>query len=152
MTKKIDSKPAEVLDEATLQLLGASPATVDLPAERMRELRRRVIGSVDDMSMPFLTIHASEGSWVEVSDLVEKKVLSVDAETGIESYLLRIHPGASPEPHQHESDELCLVLEGDVSFDDVHLKSGDFHFARKGSAHGAASTVNGALLFLQAAA
>jgi len=98
-----------------------------------------------------VTIRADEGQWIEIEPLLERKLLKVDHETGIESYLLRLQPGAAPQRHQHDADELCLVLEGDVSFDDIHLRAGDYHCARKGSWHGRASTVQGALLFLQSA-
>ena len=142
-----------VLDKDVLELLGAATAHVDLPDSHMQRLRAQVIGSVDaddEVAAPYLTIRADEGTWIELEPMLHKKVLDVD-ENGIESYLLRLQPGASPSRHLHESDELCIVLEGDVSFDDVHLEVGDCHIARKGSWHGTASTVSGALLFLQAA-
>lgn len=142
-----------VLDRDVLELLGTATAHVELPDSHMQRLRAKVVGSVevdDEVAAPYLTIRADEGSWIELEPKMHKKVLDVD-ENGIESYLLRLQPGASPGRHLHDSDELCIVLEGDVSFDDVHLKVGDCHIARKGSCHGTANTVSGALLFLQAA-
>ena len=141
-----------VLDQDTLELIGSATANAAVSAERMAPLRDRVMQRVDEdlaLSSLFLTIRADEGTWIEISPLAEKKTLSVDTNTGAESFLLRLHPGALLEQHHHAKDEMCIVLEGDVSFDDIHLKVGDYHLARKGSSHGAASTVHGALLFLQ---
>ena len=144
----------DVLDQDTLELLGSAPARADIPSQRLAQLRDRVMHRVDEeptLASLFMTIRADEGRWIEIAPLMEKKVLNVNEETGIESYLLRLHPGAAPERHCHDEDELCIVLEGDVSFGDTCLEAGDYHFARKGSWHGRANTVHGALLFLQSA-
>ncbi len=142
----------QVLDNETLELLGSAPARADLPAQRLSQLRDRVLHRIDEeqaLSTPYVTIREDDGAWIELAPLMTKKILNVNHETGIESYLLRLLPGAAPERHQHDQDELCFVLEGDVSFDEIHLKAGDYHYAHKGSWHGRASTVHGALLFLQ---
>ncbi len=151
MTESNKSRQKDMLDIESLELLGNAAARADLGTARISQLRERVMQRIDDEAKlsSFLTIRAGDGPWIEIGPLMEKKVLHENHETGIESYLLRLRPGASPDGHLHDDDELCIVLEGDVSFDDVHLKVGDYHFARKGSWHGPASTVNGALLFLQ---
>ncbi len=147
---KLDQE--QVLDRDTLELLGSATACADLPAQRLARLRDRVLRRVDEEATPstaYVTIRGEEGAWIEVGPLMTKKILNVNRSTGIESYLLRLLPGATPERHQHDQDELCIVLEGDVSFDEIHLEAGDYHYARKGSWHGQASTVHGALIFLQ---
>ena len=152
MTESSKPDREAILDQDTLELLGSAPARADLPAQRLAQLRDRVLRRVDEeqaLSTPYVTIREEEGAWIEVAHLMTKKILNVNRATGIESYLLRLLPGAAPERHQHDEDELCIVLEGDVSFDDIHLKAGDYHYARKGSWHGRASTVHGALIFLQ---
>lgn len=141
-----------VLDSESLELLGSAQAIANVPSERMASLRERVMQNVDNedtTAVSFLTIREDEGPWVEIAPLVEKKVLHIDRKNGTESYLLRLQPGAAPGKHDHDEDELCVVLEGDVSFDAIHLKAGDYHFAPKGSSHGVASTVHGAVIFLQ---
>ena len=151
MTDSNRNLQEEVLDPDTLGLLGSAPAHADLKSARMSQLRDRVMQRVahEATLSSFLTVRAEDGPWIEIGPLMDKKVLHVNDESGIESYLLRMQPGASPGGHRHDEDELCIVLEGDVSFDDIHLEAGDYHFARKGSWHGPASTVNGALIFLQ---
>ena len=152
MTESGKLTQERVLDRDTLELLGSAPALVELPAQRLAQLRDRVLRRVDEeqaLSTPYVTIRGDEGAWIEIAPLMTKKILNVNRATGIESYLLRLLPCAAPERHQHDQDELCIVLEGDVSFDEIHLKAGDYHYARKGSWHGRASTVHAALLFLQ---
>ena len=152
MTESDKVNREQVLDRETLELLGSAPATADLPAQRLAQLRDTVLRRIDEeqaLATPYVTIREDEGAWIEIAPLTTKKILNVNRATGIESYLLRLLPGAAPERHQHDQDELCIVLEGDVSFDDIHLKAGDYHYARKGSWHGCASTVHGALIFLQ---
>ena len=152
MTESDKLNQDQVLDRDTLELLGSAPALAELPAQRLAQLRDRVLHRIDEehaLSTPYVTIREDDGAWIEVAPLMTKKILNVNQATGIESYLLRLLPGAAPERHQHDEDELCVVLEGDVSFDEIHLKAGDYHYARKGSWHGRASTVHGALLFLQ---
>ena len=150
-----DSRKADreaILAQESLELLGSTPARAQISAERLARLRRNVMHRVDEdeaANSSYITIRSDDGPWIEIEPLLEKKVLSVDRESGVESYFLRLQPGAAPDRHLHDKDELCVVLEGDVSFDDVHLEAGDFHLARKGSWHERASTVHGALLFLQ---
>lgn len=144
----------ESLDLETLELLGRCPSSASVPQQELAKIRADVMARIDEeesAATPYVTIREDEGAWIELEPFMEKKVLSVNRETGIETILLRLHPGVSPERHFHAEDEMCVVLEGDVSFDDVSLKAGDYHFARKGSWHGPASTVHGALLFLQSA-
>ncbi len=152
MTESGKLNQDQVLDRDTLELLGSAPARAELPAQRLAQLRDRVLRRVDEeqaLSTPYVTIRGDEGAWIEIAPLMTKKILNVNRVTGIESYLLRLLPGAAPDRHQHDQDELCIVLEGDVSFDEIHLKAGDYHYARQGSWHGRASTVHGALIFLQ---
>ncbi len=150
-----NSRREEVLDEETLELLASAATGMDVSPSRLAQLRARVMKSVDEENAAteaeYITIRGDEGPWVEITPLAEKKVLNVDRLSGIESYLLRLHPGAELGGHHHDKDELCIVLEGDVSFDDIRLKAGDYHRTRAGSWHGRASSVHGALLFLQSA-
>jgi len=154
MSKKSNPESAQALDQKTLELLGSELQPVALPAERMQKLRTRVMQRIDNekeanLSLDLVTIRSDEGPWVEIAPGLRKKVLHFNPDTGEESYLLRAEPGAQTPPHDHEFDELCLVLEGDVAYDNVKLKAGDYHFAPKGSHHSTARTINGTLVFLQ---
>ena len=149
MTKPTRSEEtAAALDDATLALIDANIAPGDFAADRLRKLRDNIMRRIDAEDQ-FDTIPADKGSWIEVAPLMEKKMLRVDADTGVESYLLRLHPGCTSPRHLHETDELCLVMDGEITFGDIHLETGDYHFAKKGSWHEDVSTSRGALLFLQ---
>lgn len=143
----------QVLDEDTLELLSRSPQQLDLQSEKIQSLRSKVMAQVEKDGSPgfidLLTIRADEDGWVEFDEAIKKKVLHVNRESGIESFLLRVEPGAKQSSHIHTSDEHCLVLEGDITFGDLHLHAGDYHLAPKGSFHEEAYSVHGALLFLQ---
>lgn len=79
-----------------------------------------------------------------------KKILSENKESQVQSFLLRMAPGAVIPPHEHILDEECFMLEGEFMIGDVYLSQGDYHLARKGSKHGIASTQTGGLAFLRA--
>lgn len=155
MSKPIDPKTEQTLDQETLELLGNELQSLLLPPERMKKLRARVMERIDDevssASAGFVTIRSNEGPWIEIAPLIHKKVLHTDPETGVEAYLLRAEPGAVAPPHEHDYDEYCVVLEGEVDFDEIHLEAGDYHFAPRGSVHSTARTQTGALLYLQTA-
>ncbi len=151
MTKPVNFDN-DVIDDESLEVLGRAPSGISPPPSRRVELRQRVLQQIDDelASNPtYTTVRSDEGPWVELEPLVEKKVLNYDPATGDESYLLRLQPGASPPAHEHDADEHCIVLEGEVSFDNIHLVAGDYHLARRGSRHGRARSVPGALIYLQ---
>ena len=146
----------EALSEDELLLLSAEHETIDaidVNSKQMRSLRSRVMAQVDKQPIldtnDLITIRSDDDNWKQISDKVRKKILYIDDEKGVASYLLRIEPGAEDEPHQHTSDEHCLVLEGDISFGDIHLTVGDYHLAQKGSCHERAYSEHGALLYIQ---
>ena len=141
-----------VLDSDFIEAVADSFDTEAADEHRVGRLRARVMERIDDAnngSSLFDTIRSNEGEWIEILPNVQKKLLMADTEAGTESYLLRLHPNATLPAHVHESDELCYVIEGDLSFGDIYLEAGDYHYAHKGSRHGAVSTISGTLLFLQ---
>lgn len=140
------------VDKAFIDCVADNFDTQPADAEQVNRLRARILQRIDDEGdgpSLFDTIRSSEGRWIEILPNVEKKLLNVDTRMGIESYLLRMHPGATAPGHVHEADELCYVIDGDLAFGDIQLGAGDYHFAHKGSRHDEASTVSGTLLFLQ---
>jgi anti-sigma factor ChrR (cupin superfamily) len=98
-----------------------------------------------------LTVRAEEGSWRFMAPGVTVKTLWRDRRSGRWSALLRVEPGAIYPPHDHDEDEECLVLEGELRFGDLLLKAGDFHLARKGHRHPGATSAGGCLLYLSGA-
>jgi len=156
MNKKITSTEDDVLSEDEVMLLSSDLAEiegVDVQSVRMQSLRSKIMAQVDvhesANNLDLITVRADSGDWQEVTDKIRKKVLHIDEKTGVESYLLKIEAGATDAPHIHSTDEHCIVLEGDVSFGDLQLNTGDYHLAPKGSRHDEAHSVHGALLYIQ---
>jgi len=141
---------ASPLDEQTLGLLGENQATVDVPQDRLDKVFSTVLGRINAEELAkqsdFITVRA-DSAWQQIAPLIEKKVLYLDEKTGTESYLLRAEAGAETPAHDHDKHELCLVLEGDITYDDLTLYAGDYHFAAMGTAHSTARTSQGTVCF-----
>lgn len=139
------------LDDVLLGALaeGMMPAHPDratterLRARLLEAVREQPVGPGCD----HLTIRADEGEWVRLAPGVRMKLLREDEHT--RSYLLRMRAGAVLPAHDHEMDEECMVLEGDIWLGDVHAHAGDFHLARRHVPHGALRSETGCLLFLR---
>ncbi len=157
----------DTLDATTVGALGAGLKPATLAHEQGERLRARVMGLIDDAAEPaptprpvtfagtpdlrLITQSSDDGDWLELGPGMRKKTLHQDAERGTEAFLLRLSPGARVPRHFHSDDELCIVMEGEVSFGELQIKMGDYHFAPKGSWHEGAYTEHGALLYLQSA-
>lgn len=98
-----------------------------------------------------MTFRRAARHWFPLSEGVEISVLWENTAIGRRSMLLRMQPGAIYHGHEHEGDEECLVLEGDLNFGELALNAGDFHLAPKGRVHPAATSRAGCLLFVNAA-
>ena len=157
MTSRNDPEKAPVLDKDVLEALGQSQRPADdalFPAQREKALEETIMARIDAETLAtesgLVTVRDYDGAWEQIAPKIEKKVLRVDSGQGTESYLLRVEPGAEAPPHRHETDEICIMLEGEVRYDDFHLRAGDYHFAPRGSVHGRAHSETGALLFIHA--
>jgi len=98
-----------------------------------------------------LTVRAEEGRWEALAKGVERKILST-APNGRVTYLIRGQKGARLAGHDHADDEEIYVLEGDLTIGPLSLRAGDYHLARRGARHPAATTAGGCLLLITAAA
>jgi anti-sigma factor ChrR (cupin superfamily) len=98
-----------------------------------------------------LTIRQDEGRWEPLVEGVERKMLSSPV-PGRVTFLMRCKPGARFPGHPHTDNEECFVIEGDITFDTLTLRAGDYHVARRGHPHPKATTAGGCLLLITAAA
>lgn len=117
----------------------------DSPPARVWEGLAQTIAPAD-----LITVRADQGAWHELAPGVHRKDLHEDPVGGTRSFLLRFAAGARLDAHDHAGDEYCMMLEGDVRFDDLELRAGDFHLAPRGTPHGPAISRAGALLYIQA--
>ncbi len=62
--------------------------------------------------------------------------ISYDRKRGEGSYLMRLQPGATTLPHEHQGYEDFLIIEGELTDSDGRvLRKGDFVSYRPGSRH-----------------
>ncbi len=141
-----DERVTPEAEQALFDALKPAP----MPAARAAALRLRLLSRIGAGGAPQLdTIHATDGKWRPFLPKVAIKVLRRAA--GIQTYLLRLEPGAVLLPHRHPDDEECIVLEGSVRIGEIVACKGDYHLAPKGVEHGAIVSERGALLFLRGA-
>lgn len=81
------------------------------------------------------TQRLDQGAWHVIAPGVRRKILHEDTQQGIQSFLLRLEPGAVLPSHGHQMDEECVVLEGELRIGTLRVGPGDFHIARAGSTH-----------------
>ncbi len=100
---------------------------------------------------PAVCIRAAQGDWVasEVPG-VAIKPLYHDPAHGLSTVLVRMDPGIIYPAHKHHDAEQCLVLEGDLRWEGLEYRAGDFVVARAGSIHPRLTTEHGALLLIVA--
>lgn len=149
-------KPDDALNgnyEDVVQELSAAIKPTEQDQVDANKLRARVMERVDESvasQSGLVTVRSdSDALWVDLGPDSKKKTLRIDEENGTELCLLRMQAGTGVGRHHHDVDELCLVLEGDLTIDDIEMTVGDFHFAPKGSWHQNVGTKNGALILLQ---
>jgi anti-sigma factor ChrR (cupin superfamily) len=135
------------LDEALLLALpGGSPT-----ATQSVRMLSNILGRVRTESpAKLVTVHSDEGKWEEVVPNVFRKWLLKNQT--LDAALYRLSPGSSFPAHIHASDEECFCLEGEFQLGDLVVRSGDYHLAPKGTAHGTLRSPKGCLLYIRSAA
>lgn len=132
--------------EQRLQPLAETVAGVAPPADLWSKIEAAL-----PQPQPAITIRADAGNWITILPGVEKKNLHAEIAGGVESFLLRLAPGAELPAHPHPQDEICLVMSGEFMIGDLHLKAGDYHHAFAGAAHPACHSPTGAVLYIRGA-
>ncbi len=134
--------------ESAAQLGVAAPG-VDPPRSlKAKVLNKTLSGAWHGMHV----VRSDEGRWAPSPfPGVSVKKLFAARDLGVVTCLLKMEPGSRYPAHRHTSSELCLVVEGDVSFGDkLTLKAGDFEAAVAGTIHGTISTRDGCVLLIVA--
>ncbi|ANE57648.1 cupin domain-containing protein [Methylomonas sp. DH-1] len=114
-----------------------------------REVLKEVLsGLLPFGAGPSLTAHGSDiNDWPEIAPGVRKKSLWVEGER--ESCFYRLAAGARCPAHSHDTEEECMMLDGDLFIDDLLLRAGDYQLAPAGSVHHEVYTDVGATLFVR---
>ncbi len=136
---------AAALDTLLAPLTRSLPP-LDAPDDLLDQIEARI-----DALPRSAIVRASEGEWTELTPGARIKVLNIKPEIRRYSYLLELDAGAIADPHDHDDDEECYVISGDISFGDAAIGPGDFHLAPKGSQHGSVRSTNGCRCLIIAA-
>jgi quercetin dioxygenase-like cupin family protein len=145
-----------VLDTDSIETLSLGLKPIDPPAPVKTALRDRLLKRVATATAAppgtqHLTVAYDENGWVEVMPLIKKKVL-FESEHG-RGVLFRFQPGARLPAHEHNTDEECVVLEGELMIaGETTVHAGDFHLARKDIPHGELTSATGALFYIRTGA
>lgn len=112
----------------------------------------RIMGVIGSATLPnTLTVRAGDGSWERLVEGVERKMLWHDQANGRSTFLIRAEPGSRFPAHDHDDDEECYVISGDLTFDTLTLHAGDYHLAKRGMRHPVGTTAGGCMILVTAA-
>lgn len=130
-------------------LLAESVAPIPPPPSLKDRLMKR-IANYHTMK-PLADVRSHDDTW-KLSGIpgVDIKPLFKDKQTGISTYLLRMEPGSHLPAHYHHDVEQCLVLKGDIRWDELVYEEGDFVVMGKDTPHPELHTVYGNILLLMA--
>ncbi|WP_298914543.1 cupin domain-containing protein [uncultured Roseobacter sp.] len=93
---------------------------------------------------------ADEGEWTKRSDLIWKKILTRDPQSGRCMYLLRCLPGARIKPHIHDRSEHLFIIEGEFWMNGKLFTAGDAQCSMPGTEHHEITMPNGCLVLISA--
>lgn len=125
------------------------PAEHTLSPAKKASIKDRIMQRVGHESIPgAYTLYGKDEGWTVFLPGIMKKHLHSDSVTGGDMHLLKIDRGAVLPAHYHEKTERCLVLEGEMDFDRIHIAQGDFHIIEAGYEHPAGTTQTGAVLLI----
>lgn len=147
MTTTNDSE----FDSDLMESLARAVAPIDPSPAKKAAMRERILKRFATEKLTaaqsHLTVHLSNEGWIEVMPLIKMKTL-FESNDG-KGVLFRFQPGARLPAHEHNTDEECVVLEGELRIGDEVIHAGDFHLARRGIPHGDLTSSAGALFYIR---
>jgi anti-sigma factor ChrR (cupin superfamily) len=119
-----DAAADSVFDAKTLARISDAVAPVTPAPALAARMRQRVMsGAQADAT---IVVRANEGEWKKLLPGITIKTLHLDKNSGTQTSLWRLQPGARIPPHPHAREEECLILEGSIVHDGVTYSQGDF--------------------------
>ena len=109
---------------------------------------KKASGTAHSPSGEIRSIRTQELEWHEVNAGIFIKRLSVDAESGLATSLVKMEPGRKLARHRHNGSEQLFILEGDCYLQGEKLGPGDYHKAEDGSIHDSTYTIGGTTFLL----
>ena len=145
---KITTTTAAVLDQDIVAALALGIAQVSPPVATQPALRAGT--TLPAAGDAHLTVHAGAEGWVIICPLVQMRTL-FESQDG-RGVLFRMEAGGRLPAHEHNTDEECVILEGELSIGNLTVRAGDFHLARKGIPHAELNSKTGALFYIRTGA
>lgn len=142
-----ENRRDDILGRDVVEALAVATGGAGSTPERKAAMWAAIENRLRDSRTPFVTTRRDSGTWQQLAPDIAIKVLDRDA--GMETFLLRLAPGACLPAHAHADDEMCYVLEGDARLGDVEVGPGDYHLARAGTMHGDVTSRDGCLLLIR---
>ena len=140
----------DILSQSEIRDIAESVEAVSLDSKIKNSLKERVMNRImAPCPVGGESVYAEKSDWIKVTKNIDVKVLTQDLKNKVQTAYWRLKPGTIVPGHYHNSDEDCLVIEGDIRFGDHRLFAGDFHMMKKGTTHPDMTTTNGALLYLR---
>lgn len=124
---------------------------LDKPSAALKEKLMAAVAATPQNPLPgVFLIRAHGGEWKPTPWTgVDYKPLYYDAETTMQTVILRLAAGARYPSHRHKRAEQCLVLRGDVSVaEGVEMGPGDFEWAEAATEHAFVTTREGCELLI----
>jgi quercetin dioxygenase-like cupin family protein len=103
------------------------------PSSLWKRLSQRISNESGAKPVSPAARQPSKAEWAKVADGLFCKLITVDAETGRVTMLVRLAPGTDYPPHRHAGVEELHLLHGELMIDDKKLQAGDFIRAEAGS-------------------
>jgi quercetin dioxygenase-like cupin family protein len=142
----------EAVDEALVRMIGATLAPAQLSMQRRASMRARIMSRTADNPPPGAeTIRSASIPWSDISHGVRAKLLKRDDKADVIIVLWKIEPGGVVAGHSHtgETDEECLVLEGEMLVGTHCVRQGELHIARRGAVHEDLTTRTGCVIVVR---
>ncbi len=139
-------------DSDLMESLSLGVAPVEPPPGRKTAMRERILkrATAEKAAPSHLTVHLNDEGWIDVMPLIKMKTL-FESDDG-KGVLFRFQPGARLPAHEHDTDEECVVLDGELRIGSQVVHAGDFHLALRGIPHADLTSPSGALFYIRTGA
>lgn len=144
------SRSTHSLGDQTIGLLSEALKPCPLPEGIAQRLSERLQQAVGARPRPAIKVQrAEDGRWISIMPGVEVRILHHNASTGHVTSLWRLAAGATLPAHDHQAEEECLIIDGDIRHQGHCYRAGDYMIGSRGSHHGEISSRDGGTMLLR---
>ncbi|MEM9532899.1 MAG: cupin domain-containing protein [Pseudomonadota bacterium] len=144
----MDDKKDPVLNDVDVELFARGLKPAPLADRRRARIKDRLLERVQEEPSLHL-VRADDGQWKTLGPGIQVKTLYRSPVNGRVTALWKVDPGVVLDGHDHDEDEECLVLEGELVVNGVAVSAGDYMLGKKGEPHPPIECPRGALLLVR---